>query len=116
MSFFYHDPNTVVNPKKVIEKITVLYDGKEDGFSLAVVVCEGLDHVAIRWNVAIKEQADEDKKTGKLVCAGSPAVNRVPAWFILPRELFNPVIFDKDSEGFLKMVEGWGGNNSLKTY
>ena len=107
MPFVYHDPNTVTNPKKFIKNVTVLYDGKQEGFSLAVIDWEGTDHIGIRWNVAIKEHADLEKQKGNLICDGSPSLNRIPSWFILPRELFNPGLFDKDSAGFMNLVAGW---------
>ena len=107
MKFIYRDPSTVTNPKKFIRKIDVLYDGKEEGFSLAMINWEGVDHVGIRWNVAIKEHNDIEKQTGKVICDGSPSLKGTPSWFILPRELFDPELFDKDSEVFLKLVEAW---------
>lgn len=90
MPFTYHDPHTVLNPHKFIRKIEVLYDGKEDGFSMALIDWEGLDHIGIRWNVAAKEQSDPEKQTGRVKCAGSPSTAGIPSWFILPRELFDP--------------------------
>lgn len=108
MPFIYHDPTTVQSPRKFIKKLDVLYDGGEEGFSLAMIDWEDLAHVGMRWNIAIKEREEEQKKTGELICCGSPATNGVPSWFILPRELFNPALFDKDSEMFLKMVAEWG--------
>ena len=107
MSFVYHDPGSVINPKKFVKKVTVLFDGKESGFSLAVIDWEGTDHIGIRWNVAIKEQTDSEKQMGKIKCAGSPSLRGIPSWFILPRELFNPTFFDKDSDTFLALVNHW---------
>jgi hypothetical protein len=108
MSFVYHDPATVTNPKKFIRKVDVLYNGKETGFSLAVINWEGTDHIGIRWNVSIKEQADIEKQKGERGSSGSPSLDGVPSWFILPRELFNPVLFDKEDNSFLNLVAGWG--------
>lgn len=107
MSFLYHNPHTVVHPASIITHISVLYDGGVSGFSLAMVMCEGLPHVAMRWNVANKEQQDPHKQQGTVMCTGSPAVGSTPAWFILPRELFNPALFDKDSSTFLHLVASW---------
>ncbi len=107
MQFTYHDPKTVINPKQYIRKIDVLFDGKEQGFSLAMIDWEGLLHIGIRWNVAVKEQSDIEKSTGITICNGSPSLNGVPSWFILPRELFNPQLFDTNSEHFFKLVEDW---------
>lgn len=107
MSFIYYSPHTVVHPASIITHISVLYDGGATGFSLAMVVCEGFPHVAMRWNVANKEQQDLHKQKGRAICVGSPAVGAVPTWFILPRELFNPALFDKDSSTFLHLVNSW---------
>ncbi|MCW3120937.1 MAG: hypothetical protein JWQ38_429 [Flavipsychrobacter sp.] len=107
MPFIYHDPATVTNPKTVINNITILYDGGAEGFSLAMLTCEGLAHVGVRWNVAIKEQVDDAKASGKVICDGSPSLKGMPSWFILPRELFNPELFDKDSSQFMDMVANW---------
>ncbi len=108
MSFVYHDPLTVCNPKRFIKNVDVLYDGKEDGFSLAIIDWEGTEHIGIRWNVAIKERGENDKQSGALICNGSPSLSNKPSWFILPRELFDPALFDKDSEQFLELVSKWG--------
>ena len=107
MPFVYRDPSAVSNPKKFIKKVELLYDGEESGFSLAVIDWEGTDHIGIRWNVAIKEQSDLEKQSGKITCDGSPSLNGIPSWFILPRELFNPVLFDKDSAMFMGLVAEW---------
>ncbi len=110
MSFIYHDPATVTNPKKFIKQVDVLYNGGDDGFSLAVIDWEGTTHIGIRWNVAFKEQADTEKQAGRAMCDGSPSANGIPSWFILPRELFNPALFDRDSAAFMKLVAEWRSN------
>ena len=107
MPLVYHDPAAITNPKKFIKKVDVLYDGKEEGFSMALIDWEGVNHVGIRWNVAIKEKGDLEKLAGKITCDGAPSAHGVPSWFILPRELFNPVLFDKDSDMFMKLVSDW---------
>jgi hypothetical protein len=103
----YYDPSTVTNPRKFIKHVAVLYDGKENGFSLAIIDWEGTEHVGIRWNVAAKEQTDPEKQAGKTICAGSPSSQGIPSWFILPRELFNPALFDKDSDEFMGLIAQW---------
>jgi hypothetical protein len=108
MPFIYYDPNTVLHPKKFINKVDVLYDGGEDGFSLANINWEEVDHIGIRWNVAIKEKENMEKKTGILRCHGSPALKGIPSWFILPRELFNPALFDRESTMFMYLIAKWG--------
>ena len=107
MHFIYHDPHTVLSPKKFIKGIDVLYDGGATGFSLAVIDWEGTPHMGMRWNVAIKEQGDIEKKAGVVICDGSPSANGKPSWFILPRELFDPALFDKNSGTFLALVARW---------
>ena len=90
MPFNYHDPNTVTNPQKFITNIRVLYNDGEKGFSLAKIDCEGVPHMAVRWNVARGEYDDTEKQAGKVKCTGAPSINGTPSWFILPRELFDP--------------------------
>jgi hypothetical protein len=53
------------------------------------------------------------KQSGKVTCNGSPSLNNIPSWFILPRELFNPVLFDEESEVFLNLVAKWPSNLNL---
>ncbi len=112
MPFIYHDPHTVLNPKKFIMRIDVLYDGGADGFSLATLDWEGTEHMGMRWNVAFKEQSQTDKQDGKAICHGSPAQNDIPSWFILPRELFNPALFDKESRMFMDIAAKWAQGNT----
>ncbi len=107
MAFQYYAPGVVVNPVKYIRAVHVLYDGGAEGFSLARVDWEGLDHMAMRWNIAFSEQSDAGKQAGLVVCSGSPSLKGVPSWFILPRELFHPAFFDRDSEVFLKLAGTW---------
>lgn len=107
MPIVYHNPHTVVSPQKFIRKVTVLYDGGKDGFSLAVLDWEGTDHIGIRWNVAMKERKDEDKQTGKVLCDGAPSSKGIPSWFILPVELFSPELFDHNSTAFMNLITKW---------
>jgi hypothetical protein len=97
MALHYFDPRTVTQPSDYISGIEVLYDGGADGFSLALLKCEGVEHIAIRWNVARKEQDDLLKMEGKEKCLGTPSAKGAPSWFILPRELFQPELFDPGS-------------------
>jgi len=64
MSFIYHSLHTVtyILPS-ILPHISVLYDGGASGFSLAMVIQEGLQYVAMRWNVAHKQQ-------GRPICTG----------------------------------------------
>ena len=110
MTYKYHDPGAVISPKKFIRKVTVLYDGGANGFSLAVINWDGLDHIGIRWNVAIKERESTEKQCGQVICHGSPSLRGVPSWFILPRELFDPVLLSRDSRAFLELVAKWVDN------
>ncbi len=101
MCFIYPSLDTVTY---ILPHISVLYHGGASGFSLAMVMCEGLQHVAMRWNVANKEQQDSHKQEGKVICTGSPALGAVPTWFILPREVFSPALFYQDSSTLLHLV------------
>ena len=74
---------------------------------MAMIDWEGVPHIAMRWNVAAKEREDGEKQAGNVMCVGSPSLSGVPSWFILPRELFHPHLFDKESEVFLKLVASW---------
>jgi hypothetical protein len=68
MPLLYHGPETVINPRRFIKKVIVLYDGKEEGFSLSSIDWECVDHMGIRWNVAIKELDSPEKQNGLQVC------------------------------------------------
>ena len=94
MPFNYHDPKTVADPKEFISNIRVLYDDGEKGFSLCRVSVEGVEHMAMRWNVARREYDDNTKQTGKVKCTGAPSIKGVPSWFVLPREIFDPAFID----------------------
>lgn len=107
MPFIYHAPASIIAPRRFIRSVQVLYDGKEDGFSLAMIDWEGVVHIGIRWNVARKETDDPEKQAGNIICNGAPYANGIPSWFILPRELFNPTLFDKDSKQFLNLIANW---------
>lgn len=114
MAFLYHPPETVLNPAKYIRKTKVLYDGGDTGFSLAIIDWEGLEHMGMRWNVAFKEQCDVEKQNGNIRCHGSPALKGVPSWFILPRELFHPSLFNSESSHFLDLIKSWPGAPELR--
>ena len=85
----------------------MLYDGGVNGFSLARFRCDGTDHIGMRWNVARKEYDDPEKQAGNIKCLGTPSVKGVPSWFILPRELFHPDLFDKNNMQFLNVLQQW---------
>lgn len=105
MALVYHDPRTVTQPAQYLTDIEVIYDGGPDGFSLARLRCEGVTHIAIRWNVARKEHDDPAKQSGELKCVGTPSVKGEPSWFILPVELFQPALFDANNPIFRHIVD-----------
>jgi hypothetical protein len=107
MPFSYHAPHTVINPVKFIRKVEVLHDSGAEGFSLAMIDWEGTPHIGIRWNVAAKEQNDPEKRSGSTICHGAPATKGIPSWFILPRELFDPALFNKNDSKFLGLASKW---------
>ena len=80
----YINTKKVVSPKDYIEKVSVLIDDGEDSFSLAKINWNGTEHFAIRWNVAMREWDDIEKKNGTKECVGMPSSRGYPVWFLLP--------------------------------
>jgi hypothetical protein len=74
------------------------------GASLSVVHWDGVPHSAIRWNVAFAQRAASTKACGEATCHGSPARNRLPTWFILPRELFHPDLFSSEGDQYKILI------------
>lgn len=83
-------PQDVISPKNMINKVNVLYDGGQDGISLAEIDWNGKLELAIRYNSSYVECQDPNKISGKQVCKGVPFSSAHPVWFILPLEIFDP--------------------------
>lgn len=86
----YVDPTTVIGPQDLIDDVDVLYDGGEDGVSIARLTWNGTPVIAMRWNVAQREWDNPDKANEAQTCMGMPVSNAHPVWFILPHEMFDP--------------------------
>lgn len=105
MALVYHDPRTVTQPAQYLSDIEIVHDGGTNGFSLARLKCEGVTHIAIRWNVARKEHDDPAKQSGEVMCLGTPSAKGSPSWFILPVELFQPELFAAGNPIFRQLAE-----------
>ena len=83
----YVDPSDVKSPKDYIKNVEVLYNGKEDSFSIAKLDWKNdKETYAIRWNVSMREKADSEKSKGNKRCVGMPSSHGLPVWFVLPDE------------------------------
>lgn len=81
----YNHPNQVRSPRGYAKHIKPLYDGGEDGFSIAILEnCDGNHNVGIRWNVSEKEWYDKRKTEEGMLCVGMPQSRGYSVWFILP--------------------------------
>lgn len=80
----YTDPRTVVSPRSVITNLNVIYDGGEEGISIATMKWDGDDAIGIRWNIAMNEWDDPKKVAEEKVCLGLPISRALPVWYILP--------------------------------
>ena len=81
----YNHPNQVRSPRGYAKHIKPLYDGGEEGFSIAILEnCDGNHNVGIRWNVSEKEWGDKAKIREEKVCVGMPQSRGYSVWLILP--------------------------------
>lgn len=81
----YNHPNQVRSPRGYAKHITPLYDGGEEGFSIALLEdCNGNHNIGIRWNVSEKEWDDSYKTEEGMICVGMPQSRGYSVWFILP--------------------------------
>ena len=81
----YNHPHQVRSPRGYAKHIQPLYDGGEEGFSIAILEdCDGNHNVGIRWNVSEKEWGDKAKIRKEKVCVGMPQSRGYSVWFILP--------------------------------
>ena len=85
LSMNYNKPDKVRSPRGYVKHITPLYDGGEEGFSVAILEdCNGNYNIGIRWNVSEKEWDDRRKAENGMVCVGMPQSRGYSVWFILP--------------------------------
>ena len=61
----YNKPGQVRSPRGYTKHIKPLFDGGEEGYSIAILEnCEGNHNIGVRWNVSEKEW-DDTRKTEK---------------------------------------------------
>lgn len=81
----YNHPKQVRSPRGYAKNITPLYDGGEEGCSIAILEdCNGNHNIGIRWNVSEKEWDDSRKTEEGMICVGMPQSRGYSVWFILP--------------------------------
>lgn len=81
----YNKPTQVRSPREYVKHIKSLYDGGEEGCSIAILEnCNGKQHIGIRWNVSEKEWDDSRKTEEEMVCVGMLQSRGYSVWFILP--------------------------------
>ena len=81
----YNHPDKVRSPRGYAKHIKPLYDGGEDGFSIAILEnSAGNLNIGIRWNVSEKEWDDRRKTEDGVLCVGMPQSRGYSVWFILP--------------------------------
>lgn len=81
----YNHPNQVQSPRWYAKHITPLYDGGEEGFSIAILEdSNGYKNIGIRWNVSENEWDDSRKTDEGMKCVGMPQSRGYSVWFILP--------------------------------
>ena len=81
----YNHPDQVRSPKGYVNHIKLLYDGGEEGYSIAIIEdCDGNKNIGIRWNVSEKEWDDIRKTKNGMVCVGMPQSRGYSVWFLLP--------------------------------
>lgn len=81
----YNHPDQVCSPRWYAKQITPLYDGGEEGFSIAILEnSDGNHNIGIRWNVSENEWEDRRKLREEKVCVGMPQSRGYSVWFILP--------------------------------
>ena len=81
----YNHPNQVRSPRGYAKHITPLYDGGQEGFSIAILEdSNGYKNIGIRWNVSEKEWEDCRKTEEGMMCVGMPQSRGYSVWFILP--------------------------------
>ncbi|MGA2172078.1 MAG: hypothetical protein ABSG82_03565 [Sedimentisphaerales bacterium] len=71
----YMKPEMVRSPKNMLSGLNVLRDKGEGEWSLAEVIWEKKEHLAVRWNGSF-----DDKNQS----VGTPQSRGLPMWFILP--------------------------------
>lgn len=81
----YNKPEQVRSPRGYAKNIKPLFDGGEEGYSIAILEnSNGHKNIGIRWNVGEKEWEDRRKTDEGMVCVGMPQSRGYSVWLILP--------------------------------
>lgn len=81
----YNKPGQVRSPRGYTKHIKPLFDGGEEGYSIAILEdSDGKKSIGVRWNVSEKEWEDRRKTDEGMVCVGMPQSRGYSVWFILP--------------------------------
>jgi hypothetical protein len=96
----YRNPKNVLSPRDAIKDVQVIFDGGEDSISVAKVKWYDDYKLGIRWNVALREWDNNEKKDGK-ECLGMPTSTGHPVWFIIPDDFL-----DKESDLWKEIEKG----------
>ena len=82
----YIKPKDVKSPRSYVNRITPLYDGGCEGFSIAILEnINGECNVGMRWNISENEWEDLPKINEEKCCVGMPQSRGYSVWFILPK-------------------------------
>lgn len=109
----YNRPDQVRSPRGYAKHIKPLYDGGEEGFSIAILEdCNGKHNIGIRWNVSEKEWDDRRKTEEGMICVGMPQSRGYSVWFILPDsswkyvpQMIKDEIYINDKPNRIKITE-----------
>jgi hypothetical protein len=74
----YVDPRTVLSPRGSIKDLQIIYDGKENGWSLARMKWDGSPVMAMRWNGG---------SVNGIPSIGNPSSRGYPTWFVVPDDV-----------------------------
>jgi hypothetical protein len=78
----YTDPRTVLSPKGTVKNLEVLYDGGENGWSLARMTWGSSPVMGMRWNGGSNNGEPS---------IGTPNARGYSTWFVLPAEVGDAV-------------------------
>lgn len=111
----YNHPNQVRSPRGYVKSIIPLYDGGEEGVSIAILEnCDGKHNIGIRWNVSEKEWEDSRKAVEGETCVGMPQSRGYSVWFILPDtswkfvpQMISDEINQRGRQNLIEITEDW---------
>ena len=94
----------VISPKRHLRNVVPIPLPPNMDFALAKVTWDGVDRIAIRWNVTQNELKNPDKLNGKVKCIGEPNSRGYPTWFVLPDEFLELLIRGSELSEILKNI------------